>query len=217
MTLGAKGVLLGRLSQTQVTPSMIAQICQEICDIKTGAQDSITARTNQANSTSKLGTLPSNNPDQEHNDGMDDSYGTETSYNIPPILPPTSNPDTLTCHDEGPPQADQCIPEMLAAPRSSHDPPASSERNDVSASAGVGKDSSAWPIASCKEQYSPSNSSSELLPPGPLKGNLHWKLGESANHSVDEEGNRMGSLSEDGEVDPREGREEKETGERKEC
>ena len=203
------------LSRTQVTPSMITQICQEIRDIKTGAQDGITARAKQTSSTSELGTLPSNNPDQERNDGKNDSCGTETSYNTSSVHPPTSNPDTLTRHDEDPLQVDQYIPGMLAAPRSSHDPPASSERNDVSASTDVGKGSLAWPIASCKEQYSPSDSSSELLPPGPLKGNLHWKSGESANHSVDEEGDKMGSSSEDGEVDSREGREEKETRERK--
>ena len=93
------------MSRTQVTPSMITQICQEIHDIKTGAQDSITARTEQANSTSELGTLPSNNPDQEHNDGRDDSYGTETSYSTPPVPPPMSNPDNLACHGEDQPQA----------------------------------------------------------------------------------------------------------------
>ena len=204
------------LSQTQVTPSMITQICQEICDIKTGAQDSITTGISQANSTSKLGTLPSNNPDQECNDGKGDSCETETSYNTPPILPPKNNPDTLTRHDAGPPQVDQCIPGMLAEPRLSHDPLASSERNNASASVDVDKDSSAWPIASCKGQYSPSDSSSELFPPGPLKGNLHWKSEESANHSIDEEGDRRGSSSEDEEADSRAGREEKEIEERKE-
>ena len=105
---------------------------------------------------------------------------------------------------------------MLAAPRSSHDPPASSERNDVSAFADAGRGSSAWPIASCKERHPPSDSSSELSPPGPLKGNLHWKLGESANHSVYEEGDRRGLSSEDEEVDSRAGKEERETKERKE-
>ena len=39
------------LSQTQVTPSMITWICQEIRDIKRGAHDSITTRTQQASKT----------------------------------------------------------------------------------------------------------------------------------------------------------------------
>ena len=131
----------------------------------------------------KLGTLPSNNPDQEHNDGKGDSYERKISYSTPPDLPPKYNPDTPTCHDEDQPQVDQCIPGKLAEPRLSHDPPASSERNNVSASAITDKGSSAWPVASCRGQYSPSDSSLELLPPGPLKGNLHWKSVESANHS----------------------------------
>ena len=188
------------VSRTQVTPSMITQTCQEICDIKTGAHDSITAATKQANSTSKLGTLPSNSPDQERDDGRGDSYGTETSYSTVPVRPPKYNPGTLTRHGEDPPQADQCNPGMLVAPRSSHDPPASSERNNASAFADAGRGPSAWPVASCREKYSPSDSSSELSSPGTLIGNLHWKSVESANHSVDEEGDRRGSSSEDEEA-----------------
>ena len=125
------------MSRTQVTPSMITQICQEIRDIKTGAQDSITLADPQASSTSELGTLPSNNPDQERNDERGDSYGIGTSCNTLPVHPPKYNPDTPARHDEGPPQADQCNPGMLVAPRLSHDPPASSERNDVSAFAAL--------------------------------------------------------------------------------
>ena len=133
------------MSRTQVTPSMITQICQEIRDIKTGAQDSITVSDQQTSSTSSLGILPSNSPDQGHNDGRGDSYGTETSYSTVPVHPPKYNPDTPTRHGEGPPQADQCNPGMLVAPRSSHDPPASSERSDASAFADAGKGPSAWP------------------------------------------------------------------------
>ena len=195
---------------------MITQICQEIRDIKTGAQDSITVSNQQTSSTSELGILPSNSPDQGHNDGKDDSYGTETSCNTVPAHPPKYSPDIPIRHGGDLPQADQYNPGMLAAPRSSHDPPASSGRNDASAFADAGRGPSAWPAASCKETYSPSDSSSELSSPGTLKGNLHWKSGESANHSVDEEGDRKGSSSEDEEVDLRGGKEERETGERME-
>ena len=158
----------GWLSRTRVTPSMITQICQEIRDIKTGAQDSITVSDRQTSSTSELGNLPSNSPDQGHNDGKDDSCGTGISDSTVPVRPPKCNSDIPTRHDEDPPQADQYSPGMLAAPRSSHDPLASSERNDVSAFADVGRDPSAWPSASCKEKHSPSDSSSELSSPGTL-------------------------------------------------
>ena len=199
-----------------MTPSMITQICQEIRDIKTGAQDSITVADRQTSSTSELGILPSNSPDQERIDERGDSCGTETSDSNAPVPPPKCNPDTLTRHGEGPPQADQYNPGMLVAPRSSHDPPASSGRNDVSAFADVGRDPSAWPSASCKEMYSPSDSSSELSSPGILIGNLHWKSVESANHSVDEEGDRRDSSSEGRVADSRGGREEKDSEERTE-
>ena len=195
---------------------MITQICQEIRDIRQEARDSITAKVKQTSSTSRLETLSSNNPDQGRNDGKDGSYETGTSYSTVPVHPPKYNSDIPTRHDEGLPQADQCNPGMLAAPRSSHDPLASSERNDVSAFADAGRGPSVWPSASCKEEYSPSDSSSELSSPGTLMGNLHWKSVESANHSVDEEGDRRGSSSEDGVADSRGGREEKDSEERTE-
>ena len=195
---------------------MITQICQEIRDIKTGAQDSITIAKPRNSSTSELGILPNNSPDQGRNDGKDDSCETETSDNTVPVHPPKYNPDTPTRHGEGPPQADQYNPGMPAAPRSSHDPLASSERNDASAFADAGRGPSAWPVASCKEKCSPSDSSSELSSPGTLIGNLHWKSVESANHSVDEEGDRRDSSSGDRAADSRGGREEKDSEERTE-
>ena len=194
---------------------MITQICQEIRDIKAGAQDNITVAVQQTSSTSELGILPSNSPDQGHNDGRGDSYGIETSDSTVLVHPPKYNPDTPTRHGEDPPQADQYSPGMLVAPRSSHDPLASSERSDASAFADAGRGPSAWPSASCKE-CSPSDSSSELSSPGTLMGNLHWKSVESANHPSDEEGDRRGSSSEDGAADSREGREAKDSEERKE-
>ena len=204
------------MSRTQVTPSMITQICQEIRDIRQEARDSITVKNKQTSSTSRLETLSSNNPDQGRNDGKDGSYETETSYSTVPVHPPKCNSDIPTRRDGGPPQADQCNPGMLAAPRSSHDPLASSERSDVSAFADAGRDPSAWPSASCKGEYSPSDSSSELSSPGTLMGNLHWKSVESANHLSGEGDDRRGSSSEDGVADSRGGREEKDSEECKE-